>query len=173
MRNLLRYSLMALLLLVVALVSALTTMRLAIQVREVRVPDLRTKTPAEAKRLAEQDGLAAQVESSYYSAIVPEGRVLSQTPLAGTLVRRGWQLGLALSLARSGLRFRRSSGRATARPPSALLNAGCSSVLPTTYNYTEPKVVKSLRKILRQMPLTFPRPRSACLSHNPPRRKRL
>ncbi|HEX3103543.1 MAG TPA: PASTA domain-containing protein [Terriglobales bacterium] len=98
MRNLLRYCLMALLLLVVALVSALTTMRLAIQVREVRVPDLRTKTPAEAKRLAEQDGLAAQVESSYYSAIVPEGRVLSQTPIAGTLVRRGWQLGLALSL---------------------------------------------------------------------------
>lgn len=98
MRNLLRYFLMGLLLLVVALVSALTTMRLAIQVREVRVPDLRTKTAAEAKRLAEQQGLAAQVESSYYSAIVPEGRVLSQTPVAGTLVRRGWQVGLALSL---------------------------------------------------------------------------
>ena len=98
MRNLLRYFLMGLLLLVVALVSALTTMRLAIQVREVRVPDLRTKTAAEAKRLAEQQGLAAQVENSYYSAIVPEGRVLSQTPVAGTLVRRGWQVGLALSL---------------------------------------------------------------------------
>jgi eukaryotic-like serine/threonine-protein kinase len=98
MRKLLRYLLMALLLLVVALVSALTTMRLAIQVREVRVPDLRTKTPAEAKRLAEQDGLAPQIESSYYSAIVPEGRVLSQTPVPGTLVRRGWQVGLALSL---------------------------------------------------------------------------
>ena len=80
MRNLLRYFLMALLLLVVALVSALTTMRLAIQVREVKVPDLRNKTPAEAKRLAELDGLAAQVDSNYYSAIIPEGRVLSQTP---------------------------------------------------------------------------------------------
>jgi beta-lactam-binding protein with PASTA domain len=98
MRNLLRYCLMTLLLIVVALVSALTTMRLAIQVHEVRVPDLRNKTPAEAKRLAEQNGLAAQVESSYYSAVVPEGRVLSQTPVAGTLVRRGWQVGLALSL---------------------------------------------------------------------------
>lgn len=98
MRNLLRYCLMALLLIVVALVSALTTMRLAIQVREVRVPDLRTKTPAEAKRVAEQDGLTAQVESNYYSAVIPEGRVLSQTPVAGTLVRRGWEVGLALSL---------------------------------------------------------------------------
>jgi beta-lactam-binding protein with PASTA domain len=98
MRNLFRYFLMALLLLVVALVSALTTMRLAIQVREVKVPDLRNKTPSEAKRLAELDGLAAQVDSNYYSAIIPEGRVLSQTPVAGTLVRRGWEVRLALSL---------------------------------------------------------------------------
>jgi beta-lactam-binding protein with PASTA domain len=98
MRNALRYFLMALLLLVVALVSALTTMRLAIQVREVKVPDFRNKTPAEAKRLAELDGLAAQVDSNYYSAVVQEGRVLSQTPVAGTPVRRGWQVRLALSL---------------------------------------------------------------------------
>jgi beta-lactam-binding protein with PASTA domain len=97
-RNLLRYFLMALLLLVVALVSALTTMRLAIQVREVKVPDLRNKTPSEASRLAELDGLVAQVDSDYYSPTVPEGRVLSQTPVAGTLVRRGWEVRLALSL---------------------------------------------------------------------------
>jgi beta-lactam-binding protein with PASTA domain len=98
MRNLLRYFLMALLLLVVALVSALTTMRLAIQVHEVKVPDLRNKTPSEAKRLAESSGLDAQVDSNYYSTTIPEGRVLSQTPLPGTLVRRSWQVRLALSL---------------------------------------------------------------------------
>lgn len=97
-RNLLRYLLMALLLLVVALVSALTAMRLAIHVREVRVPDLRNKTPAEASRIAAEDGLAAQVDSNYYSPSVPEGRVLSQTPTSGTLVRRGWEVRLALSL---------------------------------------------------------------------------
>lgn len=89
---------MALLLLVVALVSALTAMRLAIHVREVRVPDLRNKTPAEASRIAEEDGLAAQVDSNYYSPTVPEGRVLSQIPAGGTLVRRGWEVRLALSL---------------------------------------------------------------------------
>ena len=98
MRNLLRYLLMALLLLVVALVSALTAMRLAIHVREVKVPDLSDKTPAEARRLAEQNDLAAQVDSKYYSATIPEGRVLSQTPAAGTSVRRGWEVRLALSL---------------------------------------------------------------------------
>ena len=94
----LRYFLMALLLLVVALVSALTAMRLAIHVREVRVPDLRNKTPNDARRIAEEAGRAAQVDSNYYSPTVPEGRVLSQIPAGGTLVRRGWEVRLALSL---------------------------------------------------------------------------
>ncbi|HUK46553.1 MAG TPA: PASTA domain-containing protein [Terriglobales bacterium] len=98
MRNLLRYFLLTLLLLVIALVSALITMRLAIHVREVRVPDFRGKTPSEARLLAEQKGLAVQVESNYYSAAVPEGRVLSQGPAPGTLVRRGWEVQVALSL---------------------------------------------------------------------------
>jgi eukaryotic-like serine/threonine-protein kinase len=97
-RNALRYFLFALLLIVVALVSALTTMRLAIHVREVKVPDFRGKTPAEARRVAEQNGLAVQVETNYYSHNVPEGRVLSQGPAPGTIVRRGWQVQLALSL---------------------------------------------------------------------------
>jgi beta-lactam-binding protein with PASTA domain len=97
-RNLLRYFLMALLLLVVALVSALTAMRLAIHVREVKVPDLRNKIPADARRIAEESGLAAEVDNNYYSSIVSEGRVLSQEPAGGTLVRRGWEVRLALSL---------------------------------------------------------------------------
>jgi eukaryotic-like serine/threonine-protein kinase len=97
-RNLLRYFLLALLLIVVALVSALTTMRLAIHVREVRVPDFRGKSPAEALRIAEANGLAIQVETNYYSGSVPEGRVLSQGPAPGTIVRRGWDVQLALSL---------------------------------------------------------------------------
>ena len=98
MRKLLRYFLTALLLLVVALVSALTAMRLAIHVGEVKVPDFRGKTPAEARRIAEQNGVGLQVATNYYNARVPEGRVLSQGPAPGTLVRRGWDVQLALSL---------------------------------------------------------------------------
>lgn len=89
---------MALLLITVALVSALVTMRMALHAREVRVPDLHARTPSEARRLAEQDGLNAQVDRQYYSATVPEGRVVSQTPAAGSVVRRGWSLSLAVSL---------------------------------------------------------------------------
>jgi eukaryotic-like serine/threonine-protein kinase len=88
----------ALLLLTVALVSALVTMRLAVHGREVEVPDLRGKTPSEAHQIAEGLSLATEVDSQYYSASVPEGRVLSQTPAPGRVVRRGWELRLAVSV---------------------------------------------------------------------------
>lgn len=98
MRSVLRLLWIASLLLIVALVSALTAMRYAIHVREVRVPDMQGKTPPEARRLAEDNGLEADVEREYYSPKIPEGRILSQVPAAGTIVRRGWQVRLALSL---------------------------------------------------------------------------
>ncbi len=98
MRTALRFLWMALVLVIVALISALTAMRFAIHGREVSVPDLQGKSPAEARRIADQAGLAAQVESNYYSKTILEGRVLSQMPPAGTLVRRGWEIRLALSL---------------------------------------------------------------------------
>ena len=98
MRGLFRLFWMALVLLVVALLSALTAMRFAIHGREVSIPDLRGKTPIEARRLADETGLAVAVERSYYSPTVPEGRVLSQMPAPGTTVRPGWEVRLALSL---------------------------------------------------------------------------
>jgi beta-lactam-binding protein with PASTA domain len=98
MRSFVRLFLLALVLVVVALVSALTAMRFAIHGREVNVPDLLGKTPYEARRLGETDGLQVEMERQYYSATVPEGRILSQVPVAGTQVRRGWQVRVAESL---------------------------------------------------------------------------
>ena len=98
MKTSFRFVLLALILLVVALVSALTAMRFAIHGREVAVPDLVGKTPQEARRLAELDGFQFDVERQYYSLNVPEGRVLSQLPAPGTKVRRGWQIRVAQSL---------------------------------------------------------------------------
>jgi len=97
-RGFLRLLWMTLVLVTVALVSGLVTMRLAVHGREVKVPDVRGKTPGEAHRLAEDRGLSAQIERQYYSPTVPEGRVLSQIPEPGSVVRRGWDLRLALSL---------------------------------------------------------------------------
>ena len=98
MKSFFRLVLLALVLLVVALVSALTAMRFVIHGREVAVPNLVDKTPAEARRIAEESGLELEVEREYYSPDVPEGKILSQLPPVGTLVRRGWGIRVAASL---------------------------------------------------------------------------
>jgi eukaryotic-like serine/threonine-protein kinase len=98
MKSFFRFVLLALVLLVVALVSALTAMRFAIHGREVAVPDLVGKTPAEARRIADGAGFQMDIERQYYSPTIAEGKVLSQLPLPGTQVRRGWQIRVAQSL---------------------------------------------------------------------------
>jgi len=98
MKSFFRFVLMALVLLVVALVSALTAMRFAIHGSETAVPNLVNKTPIEARRIADAAGFQMEVERQYYSANVPEGRILSQVPASGTQVRRGWQIRVASSL---------------------------------------------------------------------------
>src|SRR5271167_80965 len=98
MKAFFRFIFLALVLLVVALVSALTAMRFAIHGREVAVPDLGGKPPSEARRIADAGGFQMNVERQYYSATVPEGKILSQLPAPGTKVRRGWQIRVAESL---------------------------------------------------------------------------
>src|SRR5512135_414718 len=98
MRRLLRILLRTLVLVLVFLVSALTAMRFAIHGREVAVPKFTGMTIAEAERSAVDNGLLLQVESRFYSADVPEGRVMSQVPPAGEQVRRGWRVRVAQSL---------------------------------------------------------------------------
>src|SRR5579872_5781247 len=98
MKTLIRYALRALVLLVVAMSSAVITMMFAIHGHEVAVPDLVGKTAAEARKLTEADGLELSVESQYYSPKIPQGRILSQLPPAGMKVRSGWQVQIAESL---------------------------------------------------------------------------
>jgi len=98
LRKLLKYAFRILVLLLVFLSAALLAMRFAIQGREVRVPRLAGLTPAEAERAANSRGLVLSVESRFYSAAVPEGRVVSQSPAADAPVRRGWTVRVAQSL---------------------------------------------------------------------------
>lgn len=98
MRSFFRFVLLALVLLTVALVSALTAMRVAIHGREVVVPKLVGLTPPQAERLALQNGLLVDVEDRFYSADIAEGRIMSQLPPPGGKVRRGWRVRLAESL---------------------------------------------------------------------------
>ncbi len=98
MKSFFRLVLLALVLLVVALLSALTAMRLAIHGHEVSVPDFVGQTPAAGRIIAEQSGLDLKVERQYYSPTVPEGKILSQLPPVGSQVRRGWEVRVAESL---------------------------------------------------------------------------
>jgi eukaryotic-like serine/threonine-protein kinase len=98
LRKLVKYFFLSLVLLLVFLASALLAMRFAIQGREVRVPRLTGLTPVEAERVANSDGLVLSVENRFYSASVPEGRIVSQAPAQGSTVRRGWKIRVAESL---------------------------------------------------------------------------
>jgi eukaryotic-like serine/threonine-protein kinase len=98
MKPLFRFAMLALALVVVALVSALTAMRFAIHGQEVQVPAVIGLAPADAERAVAGLGLQIEVERQYYSATIPVGRIMTQMPLAGTKVRRGWQLRVAQSI---------------------------------------------------------------------------
>lgn len=93
-----RFVLVLLLLTVVAMTSAIVTMHFAIHGAEVSIPDFKAMTMADAGQRASAVGLTLQVESHLYSTEVPLGRVASQSPAAGTLVRRGWRVWLTESL---------------------------------------------------------------------------
>src|ERR1035441_1206385 len=98
MRQFFRMLLLALVLVTVALVSALTAMRLAIHGREVIIPKLVGMSPSEAERAGAASGLLVVVERQFYSPDIPEGKIMTQMPPPGTKVRRGWSIRVAQSL---------------------------------------------------------------------------
>jgi len=98
MKSFFQFVLVGLILIMVALTSAVITMSLAIHGTEVMVPNLVGMTPAESERAVASLGLNIVVERQYYSADVGEGRIMTQVPSAGTRVRHGWQVRVAQSL---------------------------------------------------------------------------
>src|ERR1700716_250328 len=98
MKSFVRFAILALVLVTVALVSALTAMRFAIHGQEIAVPALVGLSPAEAERAVAGMGLQIEIERQYYSPQIPEGKIMSQLPLPGTNVRREWQVRVAQSL---------------------------------------------------------------------------
>jgi len=98
MKSAIRFAMVALVLVIVAMVSGLTAMRLAIHGQEVAVPALVGMSPADAERTAQGLGLQMSIERQYYSPQIAEGKIMSQLPLPGTKVRHGWQVRVAQSL---------------------------------------------------------------------------
>src|ERR1035441_4794295 len=98
MRQFFRMLLLTLVLMTVALISALTTMRLAIHGREVTIPKLVGMSPSEAERGGAASGLLGVIERVLYNVDIPEGKSMTQAPAAGAKVRRGWSIRVAQSL---------------------------------------------------------------------------
>jgi beta-lactam-binding protein with PASTA domain len=82
----------------VMLVSAGITLRFALHVREVTVPELTGKTVQEASESALSSGVDLMIENRFYSTTVPAGRILSQAPAADAVVRHGWLVRVTESL---------------------------------------------------------------------------
>ena len=93
-----RVASLLLLLVAVALLAAITTMHFAIHGAEVQVPVLKGMTVADARSETSGLGLNLDVDNRYYSGDVAAGHILSQSPAAGTVVRREWHVRVAESL---------------------------------------------------------------------------
>jgi eukaryotic-like serine/threonine-protein kinase len=88
----------ALLMLVVALLSAFIAMRAAIHGREVNIPNLAGLTLPEASKQTRARGLRLTLENRFYSPSTPPGRILAQSPTPGVSVRRQWAVRVTESL---------------------------------------------------------------------------
>jgi beta-lactam-binding protein with PASTA domain len=106
--------------LTVAILCAFFAMRLAIHGREVAVPNLSGKSDAEAADIARDLGLNLSVENRFYSGAVAPNHVLSQLPVAGARVRRGWQVRVTESLGAQRVSVPDVTGQ-TERPASLTL----------------------------------------------------
>ncbi len=93
-----KFGLVVLMLVLLAMLSAITTMHFAIHGAEVKVPSFKGLTVAEATDKAAAEGLNLTVDNHFYSVEVPAGRVLNQAPAPGTVVRREWRVELTESL---------------------------------------------------------------------------
>jgi eukaryotic-like serine/threonine-protein kinase len=88
----------ALAMLIVALVSAFISMRLAIHGHEVKVPDLIGLTISDASKKTSALGLSLNLENRFYSPNIPPGHILAQSPAPGITVRRQWAVRFTESL---------------------------------------------------------------------------
>lgn len=93
-----RFALILLLLIVVAMLSAIATMHFAIHGAEVAIPDFKGMTVSDAGQRAARAGLSTTIENRLYSTEIPAGRIAAQSPAAGAIVRRGWRVWLTESL---------------------------------------------------------------------------
>jgi len=96
--RLLSLSLMAAILVVAGIFSAMTAMRVAIRGKEVAVPELTGKTEAEARQILNKSGLTLRVAQSRFVPGVAEGRIVEQNPPKDVRLKTGRSVRVLVSL---------------------------------------------------------------------------
>ena len=76
----------------VIILVAFTTMRLAIHGGQVEVPNLVRMTATDAAKTIGARGLNLVLMDRFYSATIPAGHIISQTPAPGVIVRHEWEV---------------------------------------------------------------------------------
>jgi eukaryotic-like serine/threonine-protein kinase len=97
-RTLLRLFLLSTVLVTVALVSAITTIRLTIHGRQETVPKLVGMQLERAQQIMTTLGMDVKVEDKIFNAQFPAGTIVSQEPEAGTRVKEGQHIHTLVSL---------------------------------------------------------------------------
>ena len=92
MLRLFQFVILTLSLALIALTSAIVTMRFAIHGAEVKIPGFQGLTAQQALAKAADLGVEMTIDNRFYSAEVPAGRILSQSPAPGAVVRREWHV---------------------------------------------------------------------------------
>lgn len=90
--------LMIAILMLAAILSALTAMRFAIRGREVEVPSVVGKTQMEAQNALSGLDLVMKVSSKRFSPNIPEGHIIEQIPPSGTRLKTSRTVKVLLSL---------------------------------------------------------------------------
>ena len=121
----------------VAVLAAFASMRLAIHGREIDVPNLAGLSDEDAATAARKLGLDLSVENRFYSGAVGANHVLSQSPAAGALVRRGSQVRVTESLGGQQMNIPDTVGQ-TERPAALVLrrlqlDVGSTAHLPARF----------------------------------------
>ena len=92
MLRLFQFVILTLGLALVALTSAIVTMRFVIHGAEVKIPSFQGLIAQQAQAKAAELGVEMTIDNRFYSAEVPAGRILSQSPAPGAVVRREWHV---------------------------------------------------------------------------------
>jgi serine/threonine-protein kinase len=97
-RSLFRLFLLLTVLMAVALLSAITTIRFTIHGRQETMPNLVGVSLEQAQRIAGTLGVGLKVEDKLFNPQVPAGQIVSQMPPQGTRIKVGQHIHVLVSL---------------------------------------------------------------------------